>query len=88
MVCGSSSIVTAEVKLVKLTLDTDISEFFRWVIQAEFYADAYLVHDKSKKIQQQMLLQHLDITLINMLSTVLTEESDFKEGLERLKEIF
>ena len=85
---GTSSIVTAEIKLVKLTLNMNIGEFYRWVTQAEFYADAYLVHDKPKKIQQQTLLQHLDLTLSNMISTVLTDESDFKEGLERLREIF
>ena len=88
VVRGSSSVVTAEVKLSKLSLNLNMAEFIRWVIQAEFYADAYLVHDKLKKIQQQMLLQHLDLTLQNMLSIMLTDQSDFKEGLERLKEIF
>ena len=86
--CGFSPIITTEVELVKLTLDTDINEFFCWVKKAEFYADAYLVHEKPRRIQQQMLLQHLDLGLSKMVTIMLTDGSDFKEGLERLKEIF
>lgn len=47
-----------------------------------------MVQDKAKKLQQQMLLNHLDLTLNTMLVTHLTEESEFSEGLTRLKEIF
>ena len=72
---GASSIVTAEVKLTKLTLNMNIGEFYRWMKQAEFYADAYLVVNKPKEMQQQMLIQHLDLTLSNMVTTMLNTES-------------
>ena len=87
VVRGSSSVVTAEVKLQKLSLNMNIGEFYVWVKQAEFYGVSYLVSAKEKKIQQQMLLQHLETTLVNMVTTQLTDETDYKEGLQRLKEI-
>ena len=77
LVRGTSSIVTSEVKLDTLSIEANISEFYKWCEKALFYADIYIVAEKAKNIQRQTLLQYLDTTPSTMLEEKLTENSDF-----------